>query len=120
MIFLAPPDNIKGPIPEKPIYYIDGTKKSYEETWTLEQSEEKQEALENSRRVHTADDERASWVTILSDLQALERQSREWERKNASTPRGIKYERKDYTCAVALQRKTRSWEFMVSFPFLMF
>lgn len=66
------------------------------------------------RRVHTADDERASWVTLLSSLQLLESESRAWEERSRCTARGQRYEEPVYTLSVGLQRKTRSWDFMVS------
>jgi len=117
VIFMAPPTNTKGPIPEKPIYYINGSRKSYEETWTTERTAEKEQTIEAIKRVHTADDERASWVTILSSLQLLESDSRKWEEKTRKTPRGKTYAEPEYTMSVGIQRKTRSWDFMVStFP----
>lgn len=70
--------------------------------------------LANIRRVHTADDERASWVTLLSTLQLLEYESRLWEERNSTTPRGCAHEKPEYTLAIGLQSKTRSWDFMVS------
>lgn len=67
-------------------------------------------------RVHTADDERAGWVNLLSMLQREEYESRQWdeqERNNIllrSPARPVKPPK--YTLAVGLQRKTRSWDFM--------
>lgn len=118
MIFLSPPTNRKGPIPGRPIYYIDGTTQSYEDTRTVQEKEENKQTLDNIKRVHTADDERASWVSILSTLQTLENESRGWESANMITARGKKYEKPAYTMSVALQRKTRSWDFMVSFSLI--
>jgi hypothetical protein len=66
--------------------------------------------------VHTADDERASWVNLLSMLQREEKDSREWdEQQRIKTPprhpaRAVKPP--EYRLVVGLQKKTRSWDFM--------
>jgi hypothetical protein len=66
--------------------------------------------------VHTADDERASWVNLLSILQREEADSRKWDEdmRNKTPPRTPVRAVKppDYTLVVGLQRKTRSWDFM--------
>ncbi|RAL63713.1 hypothetical protein DID88_003360 [Monilinia fructigena] len=79
VIFIAPPSNVRGPIMNKPIYYLNGSKKSYDETMVLEPEEQVKMDKEAVQRVHTADDERASWVTLLSNLQKKERDSRAWD-----------------------------------------
>ncbi|KAG4417369.1 hypothetical protein IFR04_009510 [Cadophora malorum] len=118
VIFVAPPSNERGPIPRKPIYYIDGTEDSYEKTRVLPpQAREKADA-EATARVHTADDEKASWVNLLSALQLKEQQSRAWDKEwsTRTPPRAgfLKVEDPDYKVAVGLQRKTRSWDFIPS------
>ena len=65
--------------------------------------------------VHTADDERASWVNLLSILQREEADSRKWdeEMRNVTPPRPVRAVKPpDYQLVVGLQRKTRSWDFM--------
>ncbi|KAH6680929.1 hypothetical protein B0J14DRAFT_684413 [Halenospora varia] len=68
----------------------------------------------NKETVHTTDDERASWVTLLTVIQREERDSREWEKaeKNKRPPRGQTPKEPIYTIAHQIQEKTRSWDFM--------
>ncbi|RFU25627.1 hypothetical protein B7463_g10701, partial [Scytalidium lignicola] len=112
VIFLAHPDNKRGPIPNRPISYIDGSIESYKKTRTLLPQEQKTADEKALLRVHTADDEKASWVTLLSSLQLEEQKSREWDRKNHTTAKGKIYNDPQYTLAVGLQPKKRSWDFM--------
>jgi hypothetical protein len=115
VIFLAPPDNKRGPILDRDIYYIDGTEDSYTKTQVRGPTEQK-EVDDKITRVHTADDERASWVNLLSMLQREEKDSRDWdEKQRIKTPprnptRIIK--RPNYRLVVGMQKKTRSWDFM--------
>ncbi|KAJ8061201.1 hypothetical protein OCU04_010274 [Sclerotinia nivalis] len=116
VIFIAPPHNVRGPIEGKPIHYIDGTTESYAQSRVLEPVAQTQKDRETTQRVHTADDERASWVTLLSSLQRKERDSRSWDQefrlKRPPTGRLIKDPK--YELAVGLQVKTRSWDFVPS------
>ncbi|KAH8805699.1 hypothetical protein F5884DRAFT_456083 [Xylogone sp. PMI_703] len=111
VMFVAPPDNKRGPIPNREISYIDGSTKSYDATRTLLPKDQKT-ADEKAARVSTADDEKASWVTLLSTLQLEEQVSRDWDAKNHTTARGLVYDPPKYTVAVGLQPKKRSWDFM--------
>lgn len=106
VIFLAPPENEKGPIYGRKIHNLDGSDASYEESNTLKPDKER---LQN---ISTADDERASWVTLLAALQKSEADSREWEAKLRTSPRGNKYEAPAYTICYSIQKKTRSYDFM--------
>lgn len=106
VIFLAPPENEKGPIYGRKIHNLDGSDASYEESNTLKPDKER---LQN---ISTADDERASWVTLLAALQKSEADSREWEAKLRTSPRGITYEPAAYTICYSIQKKTRSYDFM--------
>ena len=110
VIFVAPPDNKKGPIAERAIHYVDGSDGSYTNTRILRPVEQDQADKQAVARVHTADDERASWVTLLSTLQRAEGDSRAWDR----THRGITFKPPKYEIAVGLQSKTRSWDFIPS------
>lgn len=112
VIFLAPPTNTRGPIPKRKIHYLDGTPESYQKTRVLEPEEQKTVDEKALARVHTADDEKASWVILLSSLQLEERNSRSWDVKNHTTARGKKHPEPTYTLAVGLQSKKRSWDFM--------
>src|SRR4051812_14471391 len=80
VIFLSRPDNKKGPLLGRDIHYIDGTPESYQNTRVLQPSVQKKVDEQNSARVRTADDERASWVNLLSALQTEEDQSRSWDK----------------------------------------
>ncbi|TGO33846.1 hypothetical protein BHYA_0225g00290 [Botrytis hyacinthi] len=111
VILVAPPNNKRGPIMNKPIHYIDGTTESYKNTKVREPDDQLKKDEESIQRIHTADDERASWVTLLSSLQTEELESRKWDKLNRLTrPTGIKCP--EYELAVGLQVKTRSWDFV--------
>jgi hypothetical protein len=107
VLFLAPPENKKGPVSGREIHNIDGSDKSYKDTNTL-----KPEA-ERAFNISTAsDDERASWVTLLGAIQKEEADSRDWENKHRVSPRGNKYDPPKYTIVHSMQKKTRSYDFM--------
>ncbi|TVY52995.1 hypothetical protein LCER1_G004369 [Lachnellula cervina] len=108
VIFVAPPDNQKGPIPGRTIYYVDGSEKSYANTKVMKPAQQNQAEIQTIGQVHTADDERASWVTLLSTQQRAEGDSRAWDRKL----RGTAFKEPSYQIAVGLQSKTRSWDFI--------
>ncbi|TEY48989.1 hypothetical protein BOTCAL_0288g00190 [Botryotinia calthae] len=116
VIFVAPPNNQRGPIMNRPIHYIDGTPDSYKNTKVREPDDQKKKDEETIQRIHTADDERASWVTLLSSLQHEESESRKWDedtRSDRPPSDGHKpIEAPKYELAVGLQVKTRSWDFV--------
>ncbi|OLN95212.1 hypothetical protein CCHL11_10298 [Colletotrichum chlorophyti] len=136
VIFLCPPSNKKGPVKGQPIIFIDGTETSLKDSWTDLQDpndnvSDKQIA---KQAVHTADNERASWVALLSALQKMEFESRKWQRKQyddkiekQGPPKGsvtlvettevdrvITDVSNKYTLTVAIQKKRRSWDTMPS------
>jgi hypothetical protein len=117
VLFLAPPTNRRGPINGRKIYYIDGSAESYKETRVLPPKEQERADVAAANRVQTADDERASWVTLLSTLQREEAESRKWdlEMRNKAPPHADTRclpKPPTYMLAVGLQSKTRSWDFM--------
>ncbi|KAF7951776.1 hypothetical protein EAE96_007074 [Botrytis aclada] len=118
VIFVAPPNNQRGPILNKPIHYIDGTHDSYKNTKVREPDDQLKKDKETVQRIHTADDERASWVTLLSSLQTEESESRRWDEGTRPKPSrpptdGQKLiQAPKYELAVGLQVKTRSWDFV--------
>ena len=112
VIFLAPPTNPYGPIQGRKIYYMDGSAKSYEETMTLQPRQQAEDDAKAKASVTTADDEKASWVTLLQSLQRQENDSRQWDLRRARTPRGRNYPPPVYTLSVGIQSKRRSWDFM--------
>lgn len=118
VIFVCPPGNTKGPIPNKAIYFVDGTPESLVNTRALlpekpGETQRRQSQVES--RVHTADNERASWVTLLSQLHVMEKESSEWQQQHYNSGPPLRLPPisfRDHTLAVALQAKTRSWDTM--------
>jgi len=113
VLFLAPPTNKRGPVPGRELFYITGEPESYKNTRVLPPSDQTKADNALIARVHTADDEKASWVNLLSALQREESESRQWDaEKRRSTPRSSLIRAPEYALAVCLQRKTRSWDFI--------
>ncbi|KAL2018437.1 hypothetical protein VTK56DRAFT_856 [Thermocarpiscus australiensis] len=120
VIFVCMPSIVKeGPIKNKPIYFVDGTNKSLEDTRALlrEEEEKKQLSLQE-RGIHTADNEKASWVTLLSEMQTMERESQDWQQQHFKSnppppPQASPLAGFDsHTLVVAVQAKQRSWDTM--------
>ncbi|KAK4175465.1 hypothetical protein QBC36DRAFT_23893 [Triangularia setosa] len=119
VIFICPPTNTKGPIPAKPIYFVDGSDQSLKDTRALlpkdEKSREEKLVLQGNK-VHTADNERATWVNLLSQLQSMERESQEWQKYFYGQNPPLKPKShigfRDHTLAIAMQVKKRSWDNM--------
>ncbi|KAF4472801.1 Modin [Fusarium albosuccineum] len=133
VIFVSPPDNEHGPIREAKIYFLDGTKESLENTWSELDYNPRDEYANKSKRerIHTADNERASWTLLLSAVQRMERESGNWQEsqykdmRNQSGPPTPESHLHDlppeppslygaHTLTVALQRKRKSWDTMPS------
>lgn len=119
VIFLARPDNERGPISGREIYYMDGSEKSCKETRVLQPDAQEKADEQATARVRTADDERASWVSLLSTLQREEAESRAWDasmlrKAPPPSPGGSLIKAPEYLLAVGIQSKTRSWDFMPS------
>ncbi|KAK4223811.1 mod-A protein [Podospora fimiseda] len=123
VIFVCAPTNTRGPIRDKPILFVKGSPESLKDTKTLLPDEEVKraeaaKASSSSSRVHTADNERATWVTMLSQLQSMERQSQQWQQehygknpppKDNPLPQ-VTFD--NHTLAIAMQAKKRSWDNM--------
>ncbi|KFA78263.1 hypothetical protein S40288_02672 [Stachybotrys chartarum IBT 40288] len=127
VIFVSPPNNTKGPIPNANIYYLDGTKQSLDDTWTVDKMDLRKdyEDMSNKERIHTADNERASWFVLLYAIQRMEATSAEWQKAQYSAcgppnhfsdglPRTPPTLHKHHTMTVAVQRKRKSWDTMPS------
>ena len=132
VIFLCPPTNINGPIKGQTIYFLDGSEQSLRDSWTDVQKDRRAEeqSRTDDERIHTADNEKASWVTLLSALQRMEHDSRAWQSGvyekppqppkldsgSVLTPEDIagilKRVEGQYTLTAAVQRKRRSWDTM--------
>jgi len=109
ILFLAKPENDRGPMgksEKKTIYKIEGNERSYDDTNTMKPGKE------TTSNISTADDERASWVTLLSVLQNKELESRKWDASCRITPRGTNYKPPHYSIVTMMQKKTRSYDFM--------
>ncbi|KAF2760390.1 hypothetical protein EJ05DRAFT_474275 [Pseudovirgaria hyperparasitica] len=118
VLFVGTPENKRGPVPGRGITNIDGSDESYVASNTIDESAQEVEDREAAnttnrfRRVHTIDDERATWVSLLTMLQRAERAGRAWDAKHAMTPKGIKYGAPDYSMVVQMQKRKRSWDYM--------
>ncbi|KAK3315708.1 hypothetical protein B0H66DRAFT_604036 [Apodospora peruviana] len=119
VIFVCPPSNTKGPVKNEPIHFIRGTKESLANTRALLPQDEEKHRLEalKENQVHTADNERATWVTLLSQLQYMEKQSADWQDQQLKNngprnplPSLAQFE--DHSLAIAVQSKKRSWDTM--------
>lgn len=136
VIFMCPPTNNKGPLGAKdqprPLWHIQGTKTSEDETRTpsVKTEEDEKSRLRESRKlnedVHTADNERANWFILLQALHAMEKDSLLWQEKklkeehkdlgpksSAELPNSVaRWE--DHTIVAALQPKRKSYDTMPS------
>ncbi|KAK1775109.1 hypothetical protein QBC45DRAFT_336080 [Copromyces sp. CBS 386.78] len=121
VIFVCPRTNTRGPM-DKPelnlkvdISFLDGTPESMKEARLLtqeEQDEQQRDALQHNR-IHTADNEKATWLNLLEEIQSMERASLKWvtEHHKTSQPQPVA-DVKKHTLVVALQPKPRSWDNM--------
>ncbi|KAL7765907.1 hypothetical protein ACKLNR_003823 [Fusarium oxysporum f. sp. zingiberi] len=131
VIFVSPPDNQHGPIRGAEIYFLDGSPKSLENTWSELDINPREEYANKTKRerIHTADNERASWTLLLSAVQRMEHESEKWQKSqyegmhkqvgppNAQTqyhdlPTNPPSLYDAHTMTVALQRKRKSWDTM--------
>ncbi|CAG8959751.1 hypothetical protein HYFRA_00001657 [Hymenoscyphus fraxineus] len=102
--------NQKGPVPNCPIYYIDGTDISYKNTRTLDLYQQSPLRSSKGPTYHQL----ATWVNLLYHLQRMESNSREWDkRERIETPPTTKnIPLPVYEIGVGLQKRVRSWDFM--------
>lgn len=116
VFFVCPTTNKRGPIKNQPIKFVSGTSESLRETRALlPEDEEAQRQSRQESTVHTADNERASWVVLLSQLQSMEKDSQKWQQSHykANPPEAHpQVTFAQHTLAVALQAKKRSWDTM--------
>ncbi|KAK5996559.1 hypothetical protein PT974_01896 [Cladobotryum mycophilum] len=126
VIFLSPPSNTLGPIADAPIYFLDGSEESLNKTETTSEINPRKEYSEKTERerIHTADNERASWFNLLCIIQGMEKKSREWQEAEYKSmgppaeplrehlPRTPPTLKEHHTLVVALQRKRKSWDTM--------
>lgn len=125
VIFLARDDNKRGPVKNEQdedtdIWYADGSSKSFKDFRVEDHQDE--EALRQpfkSERVHTVDNELATWITLLGAIQKMEKESRLWEGKRWREAQGKNsqitppdLQGRVVTLAVGMQRKKRSFDAM--------
>ncbi|KAK0385701.1 hypothetical protein NLU13_6878 [Sarocladium strictum] len=125
VIFVAPPTNVRGPVPNARIAVLDGTDESMHNSRTTSDVDHNKSYNRPSpmghEKIHTADNERASWLELLSAVQRMERDSSAWQaqqyRAKAPPRSGEDSEpcqmpptqMECHTLAVAIQGKQRSW-----------
>ncbi|ORY56336.1 uncharacterized protein BCR38DRAFT_402491 [Pseudomassariella vexata] len=111
VIFLSSNDNKLGPVKDNDvIWYIDGSLQSCDDT-RVELTDDINTRL-SRERVHTVENELASWVKLLGAIQKMERYSRDWEStiwKEARMPRPDSHDGV-LTLAVGVQSKKRSFD----------
>ncbi|CRK18969.1 hypothetical protein BN1708_012465, partial [Verticillium longisporum] len=139
VIFLCRLDNKNGPVPDVKIIPLVGSDESRRESCSDIQEDgrntqkssqvqkEKSTRVKQKEAIHTADNELASWVTLLAAFQRMEHDSRDWQQKllekplrpptgephNAMLkPEEVEEVEKKHTLVVALQKKTKSWDTM--------
>jgi hypothetical protein len=117
VLFVCPPSNQKGPVKNEPVHIVTGEKQSLQATRALLPADEdmQRNMVVRGTDVHTADNERASWVTLLSELQNMEKESRDWQLKEygRNPPDGKRQASvEDHGVAIAVQAKKRSWDTM--------
>jgi hypothetical protein len=125
VIFVCPPNNKNGPIASAEIFNLDGSDESCKKTWTTKDMDPRKEYAQKSvkERIHTADNERASWFILLYAVQRMEASSAEWQQKQyealgppghglpIAPPSFLEH----HTMTVALQRKRKTWDTMPTF-----
>ncbi|ATZ53107.1 hypothetical protein BCIN_08g07100 [Botrytis cinerea B05.10] len=110
IISIASLINKSHPIRKKEIFYVDGTPTSYRDTKLFKRDQ----GGERIRRIHMADDEQSTWITLLSSLQLKELTSRAWDKQVRSKNPHINelIMGPEYELAVGIQVRTRSWNFV--------
>ncbi|KAH6983698.1 hypothetical protein BKA56DRAFT_615643 [Ilyonectria sp. MPI-CAGE-AT-0026] len=120
VIFVCQPTNEDGPLAKVKIHYINGTENSLAETRTrleLQDDRQAQAQLSSKERIATADNERASWLMLLNELQRMEKDSMAFEQEEYRKSPLRQRQQPDWdnhTLAAALQIKPRSWDTMPS------
>lgn len=118
IIFVAKPDNQRGPLGEDRICEIikmDGSESNLDFTTSTEEFD--QQRQDNNRQlVHTADNENATWYALLMAIYRMESESRQWQ----SQAWQEEFESSQYSqpcpspethsLVVCMQRKRRTWD----------
>ncbi|KAM5353646.1 hypothetical protein ACJ41O_000296 [Fusarium nematophilum] len=113
-----------GLLKDTEIHYIDGSPLSIDATWIDSQDDPRFRDLKHTwlKHMRTADDEQATWLTLLSSLQRMEYDSRDWVASQQGRPALTKFigeaslslplKKDPDTLMVAFQRKRMSWDSM--------
>lgn len=126
VIFVAPPTNRQGPVPNREITVLDGTDQSITKSRTTSMVANNKSlethSVNRHEKIHTADNERASWLELLSAVQRMERDSSAWQLgqvgKSLMPPKSSDSlddcpepptVQAGHTLAVAVQAKKRNW-----------
>ncbi|OTA89387.1 hypothetical protein M434DRAFT_398623 [Hypoxylon sp. CO27-5] len=114
VLFVAPAFNLRGPIPGRDIWYMDGSDKSYEDTRTPPPVD--LGPLPRTTAVRQGVNVEATWVLLLRTIQSMERESGKWQDmvRGAVDPEKLPpFSMR--TLAVAVQAQTLSWDFVPNF-----
>ncbi|KAF5614224.1 modin [Fusarium subglutinans] len=117
VIFVTTSKTDKRPIDGADVFFIDGTRKSLDDTWTDLEPPSTGTFTKTGRFVKN---DRATWLALLSSLQKMENQSQNWTRQQimglrprpASATAILTSIAGKHTLNVALQREKKSWDDM--------
>ncbi|KAK7422502.1 hypothetical protein QQZ08_009492 [Neonectria magnoliae] len=130
VIFVSPPTNDRGPVRGQAIYFLDGTQESLDNTrseLSVDLVGQRDDFAKKSHKeqIHTTDNERASWTMLLSAVQRMEKDSRDWQNdqyQHMGPPTAGAQEKglpsapptllEHHTLTVALQHMRKSWDTM--------
>lgn len=80
VIFLAPQDQKKGPVPKAPVWQAEGTPKSCDDCRTdWDNVVPSMKEGEPKEAIHTVNHEQATWIWLLAATQRMEKESKDWE-----------------------------------------
>ncbi|KAI1135513.1 hypothetical protein F5Y05DRAFT_173672 [Hypoxylon sp. FL0543] len=114
ILFVAPAFNLRGPVPGRHIWYMDGSDRSYKETRTRLPVDSG--SLPRTTAVRHGINVEATWVSLLRTLQSMERESGKWQdmiRGAEDCEKAPHFSMR--TLAVAVQAQTLSWDFVPNF-----
>ncbi|RKL47186.1 hypothetical protein BFJ72_g2177 [Fusarium proliferatum] len=117
IIFVTTSKTAKGPIVGADVFFIDGTRKSLDDTWTDLEPPSTGTFTKTGRFIKN---ERATWLALLSSLQKMENESQNWTRQQimglrprpASATAILTSIAGKHTLNAALQREKKSWDDM--------
>ncbi|KAF5701946.1 modin [Fusarium globosum] len=117
IIFVTTSKTAKGPIVGADVFFIDGTRKSLDDTWTDLEPPSTSTFTKTGRFIKN---ERATWLALLSSLQKMENESQNWTRQQimslrprpASATAILTSIAGKHTLNAALQREKKSWDDM--------